>query len=292
MTKRHIIVEKIIVSDVPYGTRIYDYLPGQLTALPSRKAVKKAFKKKRIYLNEKLAQEANWIKKGDCVTLTEEFIPLRKVFPLQLEVLFEDEFIAIVNKPPGIPTSGNFYKTLQQALPFNLQKSKESDALVYPQPAHRLDKATRGLVIIAKTHRARMKLGEMFERRLIQKKYYAIVHGKIQCNGKLTSSIEGKNSLTHFTPIYNGYCKKKKPLTLLELSPLTGRKHQLRIHLSRLGYPILGDIIYGNQNQTLLHKGLFLQAHELQFKHPKTDELLKFKIELPYKFKKRIHLFK
>jgi len=284
----NIVLEEITVTSLTVSKRIYEYLPNKFTAVPTRKGIKKALKQKRILLNGEVAFEADLLNQGDQIQLLEKIIPPTKHYRLSLKVLYEDDHLAVVLKPPGIPTSGNTFKTLENALMGNLEPSTSPDALPWPLPAHRLDKGTRGLIIVAKSYIARIKLGEQFQQKQIQKTYHAIVQGYLNCTGELNASIQGKEALTLLQTKKITDCSKNGHLTLVQLHPLTGRKHQLRIHLAGIGYPILGDTLHGDKENTLLHKGLFLQSSELQFNHPITSETVHLAIPLPHKFLKRI----
>ena len=124
----------------------------------------------------------------------------------------------------------------------------------------------------------------MFEEREIHKSYHAIVQGKLEGSGEINTVVQGKSARTLYRSLRIVDSVKNKFDSLVQLSPITGRKHQIRIHLSSLGFPIVGDKIYGESGNLLKHKGLFLAATSLDFQHPKTGELLSFDIPLPDKF--------
>jgi 23S rRNA-/tRNA-specific pseudouridylate synthase len=159
----------------------------------------------------------------------------------------------------------------------------EFDALKWARPVHRLDMPTSGLLLVAKTASALMKLGQMLEKREIQKKYYAIVGGNLLGSGKITIPIDDQKSISYYQFISQCHSLKMQWLTLVELSPFTGRTHQLRIHMANHGFPIVGDQQYGD-GPLLKGKGLFLAAVELSFLHPATNEAIKIKIKQPKKF--------
>lgn len=207
-----------------------------------------------------------------------------KIFELQLEILFEDNYMAAIHKPAGFSVSGNAYKTIYNALPFNLKKSAEPDALPWPTPVHRLDNQTSGILLIAKTKTAQIALGNQFGNHSIQKKYCAIVIGEVNLNGKINTPIDTKTAETNFEVDNVVNSLKYKHLSFLNVVPKTGRTHQIRIHLSSIGHPIFGDKLYVEEKMLHKGKGLFLCAYEISFLHPKTSEEINLKIEIPHKF--------
>lgn len=277
-------IECIQVDSCLERTRIYDFLLGKLESITSRKGIKKALSRNQIYLNGVLAKSGDYVQVGDVIKVYENQTIAYKAFEIELNVIFEDNELAVVEKPAGIPVSGNTFKTLQNALPNHLQKSTTKDYLPIPLPVHRLDAPTHGIVIVAKTHGSRVALGRMFENRELTKYYTAIVQGQLEGKGQLNTKIEEKSALTYFKSIAVFPSVRNEWISLLELSPFTGRKHQLRIHLARLGFPIIGDQAYGKTGDTLKHKGLFLAATGISFHHPKTNKKLHFEIEAPNKF--------
>lgn len=272
---------------VPEGVekiRLYDYIQQVFPTIPSRKGVKKAIAREEILVDGKQTSTGHWVKKGQKIELLESSVNPPKEYVLDLNVVFEDEFIAVINKPAGIPVSGNQFRTIQNALIGNISLSKEEDALRWPKPVHRLDGPTSGLLIVAKTAKALVRLGQQFEQKAIQKKYIAIVMGSTPEKGIVDSDVDGLKSLSEYKTIRTIDSLRSTYLSLVELSPKTGRTHQLRIHLSSIGFPILGDKIYGDQGKVLEGKGLFLCAKSLSFKHPITEVILDLEVEIPNKF--------
>jgi len=278
------ILETHIVPDNVSGIRLSDYAAGIFTIIPTRKGIKKAIKKGAVYIDGELATTGRWVASGQVIQLIELVQKPSKVYQLDLEVIFEDNEIALINKPPGIVVSGNQFRTIQNALLNNLYISTAIDAFPCPLPVHRLDYSTSGLLLIAKTHSARRFLGKAFELRQIQKEYQAVVIGQTPDQGVMEEPIKQKKSQTTFKTLKTVPSLKNGHLSLVRLIPLTGRMHQLRIHLSEAGFPILGDKLYGRPGMILKGKGLFLCAVGLQFTHPKTREQLKFRIPNPAKF--------
>lgn len=283
------ILDRIIVKKVEQPVRLSDFLVGQSIHLPSRKSVKKACSKGLIQVNGKIEQSGYWVQPNDEICILQQESIVKKTFHLDLEVLFEDEFLAVIRKPAGYPVSGNYYKTIQNALPHNLELSSEKDALSVGLPIHRLDKSTSGLLIIAKTKSARIQLGKQLENNQISKIYQAIVMGVIPNKGVIQEPIDGKDALTYYEVKETVPSLQSEVLNLIECKIETGRTHQIRKHFAGLGNPILGDDLYGEEGNILKGKGLFLCATRLAFKHPKTDQDLAFNLELPHKFKSRMN---
>ncbi len=242
-------------------------------------------KKGLILIDGQQASTGDWVKKGQKIDLLQAANPTKKIFPLDLNILFEDEHLAVIHKPVGYPTSGNYFKTIENALPHNLKTSKEIDALPAPLPAHRLDTPTAGLLVCAKTRRALIKLQEAFSKRNIQKTYFALVHGEAKDSQLIDSVIDEKPARTLVKPL-ELFKIKEESYTLVEANPLTGKTHQIRIHLSRSGFPIVGDKIYGIEESGFFqNKNLFLFSAGIKFTHPITQHPLHLEIMLPKRFR-------
>ncbi|SDS20091.1 RluA family pseudouridine synthase [Gramella sp. MAR_2010_147] len=279
------VLESHIVPAISEEIRLQEYAVSIFTSIQTRSGIKKAIKKGLILLNGKKAQTGDWIKTGQKIEVLKPSVESKKIFKLNFNVLFEDEHIAVVHKPPGFPTSGNYFKTIENALPHNLEKSEALDALAYPLPAHRLDNPTSGILLCAKTGNSLILLQEAFAQKNIQKIYFAIVHGEIENILEINLPIEGKTSKTTLKPV-ESYLIMDEKYTLVELVPLTGRTHQLRIHLSNNKTPIVGDAIYGKEEKGLfVGRNLYLFAGKISFAHPVTKEQMNFQLELPKKFR-------
>ena len=266
--------------------RFQEYGVGIFNSVPTKSGIKKAIKKGLIFIDGQLATTAQHIIGGEKIELfqnenSSEFKRLK----LPLEVLFEDDFLAIIYKPAGILVSGNTFVTITNALTQNLQKSSQQDA-VKPQPIHRLDYPTSGLLLIGKTSSAITRLSQLFEDRTIQKIYHAVCIGKMTEKGIIDQSIENKTAISKYQILKSIPSTRFNFLNLVQLSPQTGRRHQLRKHLASIGNQILGDKEYGNKNLILKGKGLYLHAFSLEFIHPFTQETIVVSKELPKKFKK------
>jgi 23S rRNA pseudouridine1911/1915/1917 synthase len=198
--------------------------------------------------------------------------------------LFEDDYLAVIHKPAGILVSGNTFATITNGLSQHLKKSTQPDA-VKPQPIHRLDYPTSGVLLIGKTSATIHALSKLFENKKIEKTYWAITIGQMKKAGEINFPIDEKEALSIFKVIHTVTSKRFSRLNLVELKPKTGRKHQLRKHLLSIGNPILGDKKYFLDQKILNGKGLYLHASTLELRHPITKEKLVITQELPKKFK-------
>ncbi len=284
------VIEEITIGQVSQPTRLQDIDLDQLSYIATKSALKKAIKRGQILLNGHEASTASWIETGMKLSFLQLNKPNQPVFKLDLNVVYEDEVLAVVNKPPGYPTSGHFFRTIEHCLPHNLSRSNQPDALSHFQPVHRLDNPTQGLLLVAKTSRSKSMLTQAFQEQAIHKAYRAICYGEFQANYKhITTPIDGQEAQTEVFKEQVIRRKNQEVFTLVRLKPKTGRTHQLRRHLQLVGHPIVGDSIYASHVEALTaHKGLFLQAFQLGFKHPEEQEIKVFRLELPKKFIKFI----
>ncbi len=214
---------------------------------------------------------------------------------INLEVVYEDQDLAVINKPPGMvvhPGAGNYRHTLANALLGRFKTLSDVNPR-RPGIVHRLDKDTSGLLVIAKNNFAHLNLAEQFARHSIERKYIALVKGRVEFDEdvievpigrhpyrrKDMSAGFGKN--TKYAKTYYHTLKRTDSFSMLELRPFTGRTHQLRVHLAFLGHPILGDSKYGKNNEFMR---LALHARYLGFVHPRTNKFMKFECNLPDEF--------
>lgn len=278
--------ETHLVPKLSAPVRIQEYGVGIFDSTPTKSAFKKALKKQFVRVNNVIATTATMLSGGESIQLT---IPAdagpKKKLNFPLKVLFEDDHLAIIHKPAGILVSGNRFKTIANALAQNIKKSDRPDA-VTPQPVHRLDFPTTGILLAGKTNSSIRALNKLFEENKTRKTYYAITIGEMEPEGNITSSIEDKQSQTFYSVKESVPSPRFGKLNLVKLRPETGRRHQLRIHLSSIGNPILGDKEYGIENLILNGKGLYLHAYSLEFTHPFTNEMVHIKDELPQGFRK------
>lgn len=279
-------IQRRYVFNVPEGeacTRLSDYLHRAFPDVLTRKGGKKAISRGQVFVNGEQGDSAHWVATGDVIVYRPDAVPSQKVFPHDLEVVYEDDCLAVVVKPAGLLVSGNQYRTVQQALPHNLLSSSQPDALPWPLPVHRLDYLTSGLLLVAKTQQARVALGGAFEKRQVEKTYHAVCEGAVPTSGTIEREVEGKTARTTFERIDHSRSLHCGWVSLVKLQPHTGRKHQLRQHMHAIGHPIVGDPLY-HAGTYLRHKGLFLAATGLRLRHPIQASPLAFDWPIPGRF--------
>jgi len=266
--------------------RFQEYAVGIFNTIPTKSGIKKAIKKKLILIDKEMATTAKYITGGEHIELfeAEESVNYSRL-KLTLEVIFEDDYLAIINKPAGVLVSGNKFVTIANALSQNLKKSTQLDA-VNPKPVHRLDYPTSGLLVVGKTSTAILKLNKLFEEKKIQKTYLAITIGQMNAKGFINSLVDNKTAFSEYTVLKSVKSERFNYLNLVKLTPKTGRKHQLRKHLLSIKNPILGDKDYFIEDKVLKGKGLFLHASALNFTHPFSKKDFSITIDLPKKFLK------
>jgi RluA family pseudouridine synthase len=275
-----------IVSTLSQEIRFIDYaLDYYREFYPSRNGLKKAIAKGAFYINDVEAGTGTWMQENQKVDWYEVSAPKLKEYNLDLDIVFEDDALALIYKPAGILVSGNQFKTISNALSGNLKRSSYKDALEIPRSVHRLDRLTSGLLLVAKTSTAQIELSKQFETKTIRKRYRAIVKGSLPESGNIDSDISGQKAQTKFKLIDQCSSLQNGTVSLVDLMPLTGRTHQLRIHMSEQGNPIVGDKLYTPVGEVFNGKGLFLSAVELEFIHPLTKEKMLFQVDQPHKFK-------
>ncbi|WP_420387580.1 RluA family pseudouridine synthase [Roseivirga sp.] len=285
----HTNTENTIIHKVPHqekAQRIADYAKGIFLQYPTKTSIKKALKQKLIWVNNEVATTATWIKGGETIRIK---LPESRTdssgLKLNLSIIYEDDFLAIINKPAGVLVSGNRFVTIANALPQNLKPSQQNDTCI-PWPVHRLDYGTTGVLVVAKTAESLRHLSEQFQNKQVKKTYYAICTGLMPEQQQIETSIDNKEAFTSYQVEQAVPSVRFQQLNLVRLHPSTGRRHQLRKHLAGIGHPILGDQDYGVKGEILIGKGIYLHAASIQLVHPHSKQKLVFNSPLPKKFSK------
>ncbi len=272
----------------------------------SRAAIQKLLENNNITVNDEVKKNSYKVRKGDIIKID---IPEPKESGLvaqdiPIEIVYEDSDIIVVNKPKGMvvhPANGNPDGTLVNAI-MNICKDSLSGigGEIRPGIVHRLDKNTSGLLIVAKNDNAHIKMSEQIKNREVKKIYIALVRGVIaedeatinmpiarskKDRKKMAVDKDGKEAITHFKVL-----KRYDNYTLLEIKIDTGRTHQIRVHMSQIGHPVVGDDVYSNGKNEFGVEGQMLHARSLDFKHPITGKEIHLEADIPDYFKKVIEL--
>ncbi len=280
--------------------RLDKYLALVQTEL-SRSYIQKLLEDKRVYVNEQLMKGSYKVKRGDQIRLElpEPSLPEIKPLVIELDIIYEDIDLIVVNKAAGLivhPVPGNTEYSLVNALMAYTDQLSGINGVKRPGIVHRLDKDTSGVLVVAKNDQSHRALVKQFKNRQTQKIYHAIVKGKLPYQrGKIDAPIgrnptfrkkmavisqNSKKAITHFQVL-----ERLGDFTYVEVKIETGRTHQIRVHFSYLGYPVLGDDKYGrNRNQARAPRQM-LHAYKLGLYHPGTGNWLEFTAPLPADFK-------
>ena len=290
-------IKKIIVNEENVGKRVDSFIPIVQKDI-SRSMVQKLIENENIKVNNKKTKYSYKLKLNDEIEIS---VPEAKEINLKaqdipLEVIYEDKDIIVINKPKGMvvhPANGNPDGTLVNAV-MSLCKDSLSGigGEIRPGIVHRLDKDTSGAIIVAKNDKAHINLSEQLKNHEVKKTYLALVRGIIKENEatinmpiarskkdrkKMAVDKDGKEAITHFKVL--GRYKNK--YTLLQINLETGRTHQIRVHLSYIGYPIIGDEVYSNGKNEWNISGQCLHAWKLEFLHPITNKKISLEAEIP-----------
>lgn len=268
----------------------------------SRNAVQQLIDDENVFVNGKPESKKYSVKENDLITV--DFPELKALSVeaenIPLDIVFEDEYLLVVNKPKGMvvhPAAGNFSGTLVNALLYHCGDSLSGiNGVIRPGIVHRIDKDTSGLLVVAKTDIAHRGLAEQIKEHSFTREYKTVVVGNIKADlGTIDAPIgrhpkdrkkqavtdkNSKNAITHFEVLerLNGF-------TYLKVRLETGRTHQIRVHMAHRGTPVAGDVVYGNPKKTYGLDGQCLHAATIGFIHPITNEYLEFTADLPDYFK-------
>ena len=299
-------MKQFIVDKENINKRIDAYLAIKSKEL-SRVAIQRLISEEKILVNNKKTKSSYKVQEGDIINLEEEKpkeVDL-KAQDIPIEIIYEDNDIIVVNKPKGMvvhPANGNPDGTLVNAIMAICKDSLSGiGGELRPGIVHRLDKDTSGILIVAKNDKAHIVLSNQIKNHEVQKTYIALVRGIVKENEatinmpigrsnkdrkKMDVVKTGKDAITHFKVLERYH---KHNCTLLEVNIETGRTHQIRVHLSHIGYPVIGDEVYSSGKNEWNIKGQALHAKSLKFKHPITKKEMFLEARLPKYFENVIH---
>jgi 23S rRNA pseudouridine1911/1915/1917 synthase len=303
----------ISVSAEDIGQRLDQFLARKLADV-SRSRVQELITQEQVRINDAACKAAFRLRGGERIAILGpvKSPPLRALAEdIALDIVYEDEDLAVINKPAGMMVHAGAGATedernrgtLVNALLHRFGRLSAVGGELRPGIVHRLDRATSGLILIAKNDEAHRKLATQFARRYVKKTYLALVHGWLkQDHGTISTGISrdrlrrtrmttrregGREAVTHYSVTSKLQTKFGK-FTLLKLQIDTGRTHQIRVHLASLGHPVVGDTIYGAPRElrdgygsTISPARNFLHAARLEFQHPRSGLPLSFSTELP-----------
>ncbi|MCK4343043.1 MAG: RluA family pseudouridine synthase [Phycisphaerae bacterium] len=305
------------------GRRLDKYLHGRFPRL-SRTAIQRLIKQGAITINGQPTKSSYEMSSGDLVELILPPPEPREVIPenIPLDIIYEDEYMLALNKATGIichPARGDQTGTIVNGLAYYANQLSHGDDPFRPGIVHRLDKNTTGVMLVAKTDEAHWRLSLQFERRTTQKTYLAIVHGNPHLDGDTIDAPIGvhpvvrekfavmvrqnkiniaKNAVTHYE-----VAERYADHALVKLMPKTGRTHQLRVHMSYIKHPIVGDTMYGGRvisefdltgagSSEPLFPHQALHAWKIAFKHPILEKPMEIEAPFPPPFKQAVNLLR
>ncbi|HUU58710.1 MAG TPA: RluA family pseudouridine synthase [Phycisphaerae bacterium] len=314
--------------------RLDKYLSGRLGKTTSRTALQRYIREGNVTVNGRIVKPSHTIRTGDAIDMMIPVVSPPEIppEPIPLDVVYEDDDLLAVNKQADLiihPARGNWTGTLVNALAYYFRRNwrdiadlPTSGEIFRPGIVHRLDRDTTGILLVAKTELALWRLGRQFELRKVHKTYTAIVHGRMQLDQDVIDMPIGKHprfrekyavhrrtgrpypaaskdAVTRYKVIerFARVGRSNMAFTLVELYPVTGRTHQLRVHLSAVHHPIVGDRMYGggplyrsqlegNPDQAVdpLITRQALHAHTIEFQHPRSGKPMALEAPLPKDF--------
>ncbi len=274
----------------------------------SRSYIKKIIDDGMVKVNGNIKKSNYRLKAGEHIEVSiPKPIELElKAENINLDIVYEDDYILVVNKPQGMvvhPAHGNYSGTLVNALLNHCTNLSGINGVIRPGIVHRIDKDTSGIIVVAKTNEAHMKLSEQLKEHKINRKYVALLEGRMKIeSGTIDAPLgrhpldrkkmtvvnkNGKNAITHFKIL-----ELYESNTLIEAQLETGRTHQIRVHMAYCGHPVVGDTVYGYKKQKFKLRGQLLHAKTLGFLHPHSNEYMEFDVPIPDYFEEVISILR
>lgn len=287
--------ELYLVEEELEGERLDAFLADMMAEL-SRTAIKELITSGQVWVDGQIRKPSYRLKEGEEVLINLPEARPVSIEPqnLPLEIIYQDQDIAVVNKPKGMvvhPAHGNWDHTMVNALLYHIKDLSGINGQLRPGIVHRLDKDTSGVMVVAKHDQAHRSLAEQIKEHSMKREYQALVHGIIKENlgtieapigrsrtdrKKMAVTKDGKPAISRYRVLerFHNY-------SLVQVSLLTGRTHQIRVHFSYIKHPVVGDPVYGPAKQHLELDSQALHACILGFRHPRTDEYMEFSSPLP-----------
>ncbi len=274
----------------------------------SRARVQRLIKNELISVNgEPITKPAYILSSGDVVSIHKNDPISMMLVPqdIPLDIVYEDSELLVVNKQKGLvvhPGNGNPDGTLVNAILNRYKHLSEVGGSFRPGIVHRIDKDTSGLLIVAKNDEVHMKISEQIKNHEVKKTYIALIRGVLKENSatidmpigrstenriKMAVKKNGKSAVTHIKVL-----ERFKEYTLVEVNIETGRTHQIRVHLSEIGYPIVGDFVYSNGKNPFGVEGQMLHSMKLEFMHPVINRVMKLEAPIPEYFENVLEILR
>lgn len=286
--------EKISVESEYEGSRIDKFLSSYYVDL-TRSFIQNVIKEGNVSINGKEAKANQKLKKGDIISIVIPQLKELKSEPedIPLHILYEDQDVIVINKPQGMvvhPAHGNYSGTLVNGLLYHCRDLSGINGVLRPGIVHRIDKDTSGVIVAAKNDFAHINLSYQLKEHSMNRIYNCIVYGHFKESEftvdkplgrdkndrkKIAITKDGKEAVSHFKVL-----EEFKGFSLLECKLETGRTHQIRVHLSSMSHPIVGDKVYGIHSEKYKLNGQLLHARILGFVHPRSQNYMEF--EAPY----------
>ena len=287
------------------GKRIDKYLNENTEY--TRSKIQKMIENGNILVNDIKVKDSYKVKENDYITI-EALEETTDILPenIPLDIYYEDDDLIVVNKPSGMvvhPAPGNYTGTLVNALIYHTNNLSKVNTNIRPGIVHRIDADTSGLLLVAKNDKSHDILAEAIQKKEVVREYIALVEGIImedtatidapigrdkKDRKKMTVTSENsKDAVTHIRVL-----ERYKDSTLIRCKLETGRTHQIRVHLSYIGHPVVNDPVYGHKKLIDKDFGQMLHAEKLGFVHPTTKEYMEFTAEPPKRFQEILNIYK
>ena len=295
----------MIIEDIIEGQRIDKFLVENTEY--TRNKIQKMIENENILVNGCFVKPSYLLKQGDKIEI-KDFIEDTDILPenIFLYIYYEDDDLIVVNKPSGMvvhPAPGNYSKTLVNALLYHTNNLSTINTNIRPGIVHRIDADTSGLLLVAKNDKSHNILAKAIQKKEVVREYIALVEGVIKEDSATIDAPIGrdknnrkkmcvtadnsKEAITHFRVL-----ERYKNSTLIKCKLETGRTHQIRVHLSYIGHPIVNDPVYGKKKLINPEFGQMLHAEKIGFVHPTTKEYMEFTSPLPEDFIKILDIYK